>query len=131
MEHLGTTSGPWQLAYLRVMKTTHKPLVHAKTLIIPEISHPLHLLAIIITVNQEIQQMNGLFDIYTPVILSGTASSVIKKASVAVMESLLRGSVWSYQTQQLMILRCAYVEVTVIALSSYLNCTFSEGSTYT
>ena len=58
--------------------------------------------------------------------LSGMASSV--RVSVAAMENLLHGSVWSYQTQQLTILRCAFVilkEVLMTLPSSYLSSTFS------
>ena len=79
-----------------------------------------------IIVNQEIQQTHGSVVIYTPLTLSGMASSV--RASVAAMENLLHGSVWSYQIQQLMTLRCAYVclkEAMMTLPSSYLNSTFS------
>jgi hypothetical protein len=55
------------------------------------------------------------------------ASSV--KASVAAMVNLLHGSVWSYQTQRLMILRSVYValnEVLMILKPSCLNYTFNK-----
>jgi hypothetical protein len=47
--------------------------------------------------------------IFIPKIDSGMASSV--KVSVAAMGNLLHGSVWSYPTQQLMILRCVFAVV--------------------
>ena len=54
----------------------------------------LHLLEMTTTVNQEIlQQRQSLVLTYTPPILSGMGSSV--RASVAAMENLLHGSVWS------------------------------------
>ena len=46
---------------------------------------------------------------FTLKMYSGMASSV--KASVAAMENLLHGSVWTYQTHQLTILRCAFAVV--------------------
>ena len=61
------------------------------------------------TVNQTIQQTHTLEITCILMTHSGMASSV--KVSVAAMESLLHGSVWSYQTQQLMILRCVVAVV--------------------
>ena len=46
---------------------------------------------------------------YTAMILSGMGNNV--KVSVAVMENLHHGSVWSYQILQMMILKYAYVEI--------------------
>jgi hypothetical protein len=46
---------------------------------------------------------------FIPKIDSGMASSV--KATVAAMGNPLHGSVWSYQTQQLMILRYVFAVV--------------------
>ena len=66
--------------------------------------------------------------LFTPLMLSGMASNV--KVSVAAMENLLHGSVWSYPTQQLTILRCTYAylrKALMMLPSSYLNCMFSEG----
>ena len=134
MVHLGITSGPWQLVYQKE-HTPHKGgTVLAATLAIPITTMylHLHLLEITTTVNQEIQQMLTFFITCTPLTLSGMAISV--KASVAAMENLLHGSVWTYQTQQLMILRSAFVwvkEVSMMLSSSYLNSTCKIKTGYT
>ena len=107
MVHLGITSGPWQLVYQKEDILPKVPTALASTLLILTIYSHLHLLEITTTVNREIQQTHILVSTCTPLTLSGMASSV--KASVAVMENLLHGSVWTYQPQQLMILKFAYV----------------------
>ena len=56
-----------------------------------------------------IQGPGGRMTSYTTLTPSGLVSSV--KVSVAAMENLLHGSVWSYPTQQLMILRCAFAHL--------------------
>ena len=63
------------------------------TLVIPIVHSHHHLLEITTTVNQEIQQTHMVLIIYTTLTFSGMASSV--KVSVAAMENLLHGSVWS------------------------------------
>ena len=81
-------------------------IVHAANLTILAMHSLQYLLEITTIVNQVIQRTHmygGTCIVETD---SGTVSSV--EVSVAAMENLLHGSVWSYQTQQLMILRCAF-----------------------
>ena len=124
MVHVGITSGPWQLVYQKEGIPTRRTIALAANLMVTD-SH-LHLLEITTTVIQEIQPAHLFLITCTPLTLSGMAGSV--KASVAVMGNLLHGSVWTYQTQLLMILWSAYVylnQVITILSSSYLNSTFS------
>ena len=81
-------------------------IAHAVTLVILIMHIHHHLLETTTTVNQAIWRAHLSFIIYIWLILSGTVSSV--KVSVAAMENLLHGSVWSYPIQQLMILRCKF-----------------------
>ena len=125
MVHLGVISGPWQLVYQKEGIPSNETIALAATLVILVVYSHLHLLEITTTVNQAIQQAHLFLVIFTPLTLSGMASSV--RVSVAAMENLLHGSVWSYQTQQLMTLRCAYVylkKAMMVLPSSYLNSTF-------
>ena len=108
MVYLGITSGPLQLVCLREgIPQIRDGTALAAILAILVMYFHLHLLEKTTTVSQAIQQANIRLIICTLLTHSGMASSV--KASVAVMENLLHGSVWSYQTQQLMILRSVYV----------------------
>ena len=127
MVHLGVTSGPWQLVYQKEGFPTNNTIALAVILVIPIIQSHLHLLEITTTVSQAIQPTGGLVVICTPLTLSGMASSV--RVSVAAMENLLHGSVWSYQTQQLMILRSAYVWVNQVMMTLPLSCLNSMSST--
>jgi hypothetical protein len=121
MAHLVTTSGPTLLVYLRDGIDTNETTVRAATLVIL-IMHTLHrLLEITTTVNQAIQKLHLSMAAFIPMIDSGMASSV--KVCVAAMVNLLRGSVWSYQIQQLMILRCVFaLQRALILMMSLYNC---------
>ena len=127
MVHLGIIFGLSQLVYQKKgLQASQDLVVLASSLVILN-SHHLHLLEITTTVNRAIQQMNLWAVIYTPPIHSGMVSSV--KASVAAMESLLHGSVWSYPTQQLMISKCVCAclsQPMMMLLSNSLNCMCSE-----
>ena len=57
---------------------------------------------------------------YTTPTHSRMVSSV--KVSVAAMENLLHGSVWSYSTQHLMILRCAFAHLKALIKMLLFNC---------
>ena len=97
----------------------NKIIVHAVTLVILVMYIHHHFLEITITVNQEILPVYS-HVIYTQEIDSGMVSSV--KVSVAAMENLLHGSVWSYPTQQLMILRYAFAVERGLMMKPWYNC---------
>ena len=79
-----------------------------------------HSLVTTTTVSLAIQQTHSLTISSSAAIHSGMGSSV--KVSVAVMENLLHGSVWSFPTQQLMLLKCAFVLVKqVVQMMLLLN----------
>ena len=78
------------------------------------------LLEIIITVSLATREHGGRMTSCTIPTHSGTASSV--KVSAAAMENLPHGSVWSYQTQRLTILRCVFAHWSALIRMLSFNC---------
>ena len=109
MEHLVTTSGPILLVYQKGGIFSKAVTVHVVTPVIKVMYTLHHLLETTTTVSQATQQIQLFMIIFTLKIHSGMASSV--KVSVVAMENFLHSSAWSYQIQQLMILRCAFAVV--------------------
>ena len=108
-DHLVAISGPMLLVYQKEDGQAKAVTAHVVTLVILVMYTLHHLLETITTVNRATQQIHLFMTTFTLKMYSGMASSV--KASVAAMENLLHGSVWTYQTHQLMILRCAFAVV--------------------
>ena len=109
MEHLVTTFGPMLLVCLKGGMLSKAVTVHAAILVILTMHTHYRLLETTTTVNLAIQQIRLFTITFVVEINSGMVSSV--KVCVAAMENLLHGSVWSYPTQQLMILRCVFAVV--------------------
>ena len=126
MDYLVITSEPLLLVYQKDFIDTKMSIVHAANLMMLVIHSPHHLLETTTIANRAIQPVASLFITSTVVIHSGMASSV--KVSVVAMENL-HGSVWSYRTKQLMILRCAFAKVgSLVMILLYIcwNCTSNE-----
>ena len=123
----------WTLAagsYIRewYVATCHVVIVLVSLQVSAMAWHPV-LLAVTFTVNQEIQ-LDQVIATSTVKIHSGIESSV--KVNVAVMANL-RGLVWSYQTQQVTTLRCAFAVATehgkMMFLFNYWRSMFNKWDT--
>ena len=109
MAHLAATYGLTLLVYQKesiMILYSNKTTAHAATPAILTMYIHHRLLETTTIVNPAIQQTHLYRTTSIVKIHSGMVRSV--KASVAAMENLPRGSVWSYQAQQLMILRCEF-----------------------
>ena len=114
MEYLVTTSGPMLLVYQKEAMKSNKTIVHVVIPVTQAANFHHLLLKTTTTVSPATQGARWRVSSYTTLTHSGMVSSV--KVSVAAMENLLHGSVWSYPTQQLMILRYAFVLERVIMM---------------
>ena len=126
-EHLVATSGPLLLVFQKEVTGIKVPIVLVATIVIQTIHFPLQWLEIITTVNQPTQQTNLTKIIFTAMTNSGMGSSV--KVSAVVMESLHHGSVLSFPTHQLMILRCVFALLKGLLMtlqSSYWRYMFND-----
>jgi hypothetical protein len=115
------------LAYRKELVLPKVSTVHAASLMMLVTRLHRRLLETTTIANREIQPMISLVITSTAVIHSGMASSV--KVSVAAMGNPLRGSVWSYQTQRLTILKCVFAmegSLVMIPLYTCWNYTSNE-----
>ena len=88
---------------------------------------PHRLLETTTTVSREIQRVHLFKVTFTVMIHSGMESSV-KVSAAAAMEILHHGSVWSFLTLRLMILRCAFAYLMPVLMMSQFICWRYRGS---